>query len=446
MATKLSESAELTLTAVSNAPHSTPNTELISIDDTKSIEDSPAVRCHYYLPQKKRLCRMLPISNTGFCGLHLALSDTDAHIEYKRIPCPFDPNHSVYPAKLKKHLLKCNARPKPKPVYYIEGINSGLIGHVPCLEEMYHLASFPEEYLKDLISRVEIAYSGAVSFVDSCYLTHLSMKAELTDANNGETARKHLLQQASLIGHIHKALSSCNDATFIEFGAGRGKLSHWVQKSLPGSAVNTDFIVVDRSACRYKYDSYHKSAGPVFRRLFIDIEHLCLSKVDGIKIGSHIVGYCKHLCGAATDLAISCLMNTLGSSAHSLLNRPTALVMAPCCHHECTWSAYVGRDFFETQLQFSSVDFHAISLLTSWKTCGMKYETKPEHIQSDLSLLPLRDWPAFHKEDIGYKCKRLIDMGRVSWLRNNGMQTELLTYVPQNVTVENVVIVATPKE
>ena len=444
MATKLPESADSALPAINNTSHSTTNTELIAINDNKLLENSPAVRCQYYLSQKKRLCRMMPISNTGFCGVHLALSDAVVHIEYKRIPCPYDPNHSVYPAMLDKHLLKCNARPKPNPVHYVAGINSGLVGHVPCLEEMYHLASFPEEYLKHLISRIEIAYSDTVCSVDSCYMTHLSMKAELTDANNGETARKHLLQQASLIGHIHNTMSCCSDVTFVEFGAGRGKLSHWVQRSLPKSAVNTDFIVVDRSACRYRYDSYHKSVGPVFRRLFIDIEHLCLSKVDGVKLGNPIIGYCKHLCGAATDLAITCLMNTLGSSTHSLSNRPNALVMAPCCHHQCTWPAYVGRDFFETKLQFSSVDFHAISLLTSWKTCGMKYK-EPDDVQCDRSLRSIRDWPACLKEEIGYKCKRLIDMGRVSWLRNNGMQTELLTYVPENVTIENIVIVATPK-
>ena len=429
MATKMPESADSTPSANSNTPHSTSN-------DIKPIETPPAVRCHYYLSQKKRHCRMLPVSDTMFCGLHLALSDADSHLGYERVPCPFDPNHSVYPAKLEKHLLKCNARPKPRPVYYTEGINGGIIQHVPCLEEMYHLAEFSEEYLKHLISRIEIAYNETVCSVEGCYLTHLSMKAELTDANNGDSARKHLLQQASLIAHIHKTMYNCNDFTFIEFGAGRGKLSHWLQKSLHASAVDSEFIVVDRAACRHKYDGYHKSEGPVFRRLSIDIQHLCLSEVEGIKLGNPIIGYCKHLCGAATDLAISCLMNTLGS-------RPHSLVMAPCCHHECTWSVYVGRGFFETQLKFSSVDFHAISLLTSWKTCGMRQD-KPENPQCNTSL-PIRDWPTHFREDIGYKCKRLIDMGRVCWLRDNGMRTEMLTYVPESVTIENVVIVATPK-
>ncbi|KAI6645765.1 tRNA:m(4)X modification enzyme TRM13-like [Oopsacas minuta] len=410
----------------------------IVTEDTALTEKPSTVKCQYYLPQKKRMCRMLAIHNAQFCGLHLALSGGDINLDYKRIPCPLDPKHTVYPANLDKHILKCNARPKPHPIYYVDGVNSGLTGTVPCPEDTCNLAAFPEDYILKLIHRVEIAYESFVKSINDCYITHLSMKAELTDSKNGETARKHLLQQASIIGYIHKTLTCYTDVTFIEFGAGRGKLSHWVQRSLPESAVNPEFIVVDRAACRYKYDSYHKSDGPIFHRLFIDIEHLYLSKVDGITPERSIVGYCKHLCGAATDLALSCLMNTLSAPKRPII------VMATCCHHQCTWPAYVGRKFFEMQLKFNSIDFHAISLLSSWKVCGMKQDSNSEILNCDPSLLSLRDLPAPYKEDIGYKCKRLIDMGRVWWLRENGMNTDILAYVPQNVTVENIVIIATP--
>ena len=71
----------------------------------------------------------------------------------------------------------------------------------------------------------------------------------------------------------------------------------------------------------------------------------------------------------------------------------------------------------------------------------MKHSEGPK---SDPALLSIRDWPAAYKEEVGYRCKQLIDMGRVLWLRDNGMRAEMLAYVPQDVTVENVVIVATP--
>merc|ERR1719494_1097003 len=102
----------------------------------------------------------------------------------------------------------------------------------------------------------------------------------------------------------------CPDTTYIEFGAGRGKLSHWVQRAAENE-TNTRFILVDRSNNRNKVDCYHKgdSQGPSFERLFVDIEHLDLSEVASIsQSDNNIVGIGKHLCGGATDLSYRCLM------------------------------------------------------------------------------------------------------------------------------------------
>ena len=404
----------------------------------------PIARCQYFLAGKKRFCKMLPISSTQYCGLHLSLVQGESKDEYKRIPCPYDPSHSVYLRKLDQHLAKCNARPKPPPIYFEEGVNSGLAGYAPCLEETYKLTAFPEEYLKNLIARIEDVYYKHAVCIENGYLTHLSMKDEIASDKNGEPARKHLHQQASLISHIHQLIPNCHNLTFVEFGAGRGKLSHWVERSLSTSQSQSEFILVDRASFRHKVDLYHRSSdGPTFRRLFIDIEHLCLSKVDRMENDRSVVGYCKHLCGGATDLAMSCLMTTLGPphAPPSDHTRPSALVMAPCCHHQCTWRAYVGKKFFETELNFSPVDFHAVTLMTSWRTCGLKpSEDKPQD-----SSLPIKEWSSTFMKGIGYKCKRLIDFGRVWWLRENGMKTRVLEYVPQDVTLENIVIVATPK-
>ena len=47
------------------------------------------------------------------------------------------------------------------------------------------------------------------------------------------------------------------------------------------------------------------------------------------------------------------------------------LVMASCCHHRCNWSSYVGQAFFEL-LGFGPVDFHLITLMSSWAVCGTR--------------------------------------------------------------------------
>jgi tRNA:m4X modification enzyme len=43
---------------------------------------------------------------------------------------------------------------------------------------------------------------------------------------------------------------------------------------------------------------------------------------------------------------------------------------------------------------------------------------------------------------LGKKCKRLIDMGRLLWLREKGMQAKLVEYIADTVSPENKVLLA----
>jgi tRNA:m4X modification enzyme len=56
--------------------------------------------------------------------------------------------------------------------------------------------------------------------------------------------------------------------------------------------------------------------------------------------------------------------------------------------------------------------------------------------RTDLQLSPSQ------REEIGRKCKRLIDIGRVHYLKDFGLQSQLKTYIEGKLTPENVVIVA----
>ena len=55
-----------------------------------------------------------------------------------------------------------------------------------------------------------------------------------------------------------------------------------------------------------------------------------------------VVGVSKHLCGAATDLALRCL-ETFSASGNAKSKIETILI-ALCCHHRCDWNIYVGKD------------------------------------------------------------------------------------------------------
>ncbi len=123
----------------------------------------------------------------------------------------------------------------------------------------------------------------------------------------------------------------------------------------------------------------------------IDIADLDLSGVDVIRNSGNVVGVAKHLCGAATDLALRCLVDTLPDPSRQESNLSTTeplteeplpstkprllgVAMALCCHHRCTWSALVGRDFLEHGCGFLPEEFSLLCKLTSWAVCGIRPE------------------------------------------------------------------------
>lgn len=105
----------------------------------------------------------------------------------------------------------------------------------------------------------------------------------LNDPKNGDSAFKHLEQQvnysrtvkahilykkslfilvfkkcypvsqASILGNMEVLELLCPNRCYIclEFGAGKGKLSHWIHIALK-AAVNMHFLLVERSSTRFK--------------------------------------------------------------------------------------------------------------------------------------------------------------------------------------------------
>lgn len=59
-------------------------------------------------------------------------------------------------------------------------------------------------------------------------LVHPSMADDLRDPHNGASALKHLVQQASILGHMEGCGllgPTCPASCYVEFGAGRAKLT-----------------------------------------------------------------------------------------------------------------------------------------------------------------------------------------------------------------------------
>lgn len=234
---------------------------------------------------------------------------------------------------------------------------------------------------------------------------------------------------------------------------------------------NVHFLLVDRTSCRRKVDGSLRTSsliGVHYHRLLMDIEHLDLSRVDGLGGGgptSSLVAVGKHLCGGATDLALHCLTNNKlrgGQSPEGSKSSPTlrAVLIALCCHHRCSWTQLAGREFF-VDAGFSPVDFHMISHMTSWAVCGVRSDnsvggrrppppvggsdvpppsvggTQPPHHSSKVGYVP------HPNEAVGLKCKRLIDVARVHFLKGQGFKCRLVYYVDKQTSLENVLLIAT---
>ncbi|CAN0126968.1 unnamed protein product [Scytosiphon promiscuus] len=83
-------------------------------------------RCLYRVPGKKRYCAQYRSKHsTQYCGTHMGATQEKG----RRIPCPVDPNHTVFEQQLASHVKICNltlqqAQMETQP-YYVKGINSG---------------------------------------------------------------------------------------------------------------------------------------------------------------------------------------------------------------------------------------------------------------------------------------------------------------------------------
>lgn len=127
------------------------------------------------------------------------------------------------------------------------------------------------------------------------------LDSEIANESYGHGLRKHLLQNASLLSHLKKAGLVRDETCFIEFGAGKGKLTYWLAKTIldkRGASV----LLIDRSSHRHKSDNKLKKeeSSVNVSRIRADIADLRLCDVPETRSPENIVGIAKHLCGAAT--------------------------------------------------------------------------------------------------------------------------------------------------
>lgn len=143
------------------------------------------------------------------------------------------------------------------------------------------------------------------------------------------------------------------------------------------------------------------------------------------------------------DLAIRCLTNV---SHHE--TKVAGCIMTFCCHHRCRWTPYTGKDFF-AEVGLTRNDFDMMCGMTSWATCGTGFsrerkDPNTNKFQNDRDKEIGLD--RSQKEEVGKRCKAVLNWGRLRFMEKLGFKCNLHYYVEAGVSLENVCIVARKDE
>lgn len=280
-----------------------------------------------------------------------------------------------------------------------------------------------------------------------------------------------------ILGHLVMPpdnIVSENPQVLIEFGAGAGKLAVAVCDMLAASCTHAparkEESVIEKDSCsaardcRVEHRKYvfcveklsykHKVDNrlPLSSRVRIDLQHLSIDpliqpaiqqlregQTDENNIG--LVGMGKHLCGVATDLALQALKNYHDGNNH--IDCPIeGIAIATCCHGKCDFENCASVEWL-TEVGLSTLeDFQLLTRFAGWhNNCDKVSEccdefgeimspvsdTRDEETMKSLtSLSASSDNPSStdavalssaEKRAFGFKCKRLIDQGRIYFIR-----------------------------
>ncbi|XP_018310046.1 tRNA:m(4)X modification enzyme TRM13 homolog [Mycetomoellerius zeteki] len=394
--------------------------------------------CMHFVERKKRFCRMTVRKGHQYCGEHQRdIAGSDAGNE--RVPCPLDPTHTCYRSKLTKHLGVCNVKRRldAQPAFLVEGTN--LDDETIAAPPRVPLSQLDEAIIRMVIRKIHAAYDELPEF-SRTILRHNVLEDKLNDETCGSKVRKHLLQNASLLGHLEQAGLVQDDTCFIEFGAGKAQLTYWLGQIIKDKS-NSCILLIDRSSHRHKSDNKLKreESRLTVKRIRADIADLQLNQISEIRSIKYKVGIAKHLCGTATDLAIRCLVKSMNSEPKVDVR---GLILAFCCHHKCEYSSYVGRKYLQ-QCGFTADEFPVLCSIVSWATCGCRLKSNVNSPSDATSETASRSSKSDEREVIGRKAKTLLNWGRLVFLENVGLKAELLYYISTDVSLENMCIVAT---
>ncbi|XP_071718668.1 tRNA:m(4)X modification enzyme TRM13 [Rutidosis leptorrhynchoides] len=416
-------------------------------------------RCTFWLPKKKRFCAYPPLPNSELCGNHTKRSDDTW------IVCSIDPSHTVLESNLESHLKRCPLLKRKTSLslqpFYQKGINGGEDDDDDdddVTSELKRMAvhSMSTNQFIELIEKIKSVHGLMCKDIRESYVVPETCRVWMDQAINWKIPfqEKHVIQQASILGNlekhgvlkapsidsngepIHSSADSSNTPAVVEFGAGRGYLT----QSLADCYGVSKVFLIERKSYKLKADrSLRQKESLMLERLRIDIEDLNLNAIESLQ-GLPYLAIGKHLCGPATDMTLKCCVGE--GVAKSYLR---GLSIATCCHHLCQWKHFINKGFFKS-LGITKDEFHAITWFTSWAVDadhGSDFADTTTHNEKILAEVDmLSNMSATERAVLGFMCKDIIDAARFMWMRDNGLESDLVKYVPSNISPENHLLIA----
>ena len=191
-------------------------------------------------------------------------------------------------------------------------------------------------------------------------------------------------------------------------------MSYWFEKARNNennlnekSKKKINILLIERGAQRLKFDSLLKKEvednQSEFERMRIDLKDLYLNKVPLVEKSTNYILYGKHLCGVATDYAIRCLKHSLDNfTKQNERIKFKGFVLAVCCHHQCEYDSFCGKDFLK-KFNIDSKLFYILRSISSWYTGSTNQEILFGH----------------EKPKLGRICKNLFDYARMQYIISN---------------------------
>jgi len=446
--------------------------------------------CKFYLEKKKRGCKFEVYKNSEFCAHHFQGEDVF-------MPCPLDPNHTVLKSHLDKHLQICpkvqHQKRLENSIWYKQDINLPFPGALNpttveenadedenCKKNSKHflqeLAKNQPEQYQSLIDNVRVAFNKALELykqslqsrpnlsgidVDTLaseeYLLDMKSHIKVVDTSISDT-QKNNQQCENLVNTLNSFGLLKKEVCYIEYGAGKGALSHHIALTVPECSN----ILIELEGRRNKMDKNHRE-NKVFYRIRANIKDFDINKLPEIinnptqksAISLNIpeetkenvqnkeqefVGVSKHMCGLASDLTFYSILN-----AHKPVI-PFGFMIATCCHHRCTQELYMNQNFLN-DVGITSEQKKPFFHISSWGIYRDNFEKnpqrekEPEVVEQDPFKLD-----SDTKTVLGLQVKRILDIGRVLCLREKGFNCYLVKYCEKILSPENFVIIGRQNE